>query len=220
MSTTPNGVPDRRTNGSVESPAAYETASTSIFRDLRSLVPIWRSVLMQPRQAAFDAAILGASWRRIAIGLALLAVANALGTYLVGLEVGHASVAASGAGSVSLVIGFAIFTGVWYAVGRWFGGRGHVLPYVYLFSLVIVPVGVVTEIVQLIPSIGGVDVAKLFTAVVTAYELYLLIVATAAAQRLPKFRAAIAFLAPFGLLALLLLVPTIVQILTSGLSKA
>lgn len=157
--------------------------------DFQALLQRYITVLRNPGVATFSAEAPYANWQAIWIGLVGLAIIRAIFGFITGLE--YRTVGASGpsAGSVisSLIftfVGFFIVAGVAYGLSRLFGSTTSFLPYAYVLSLFLVPLGIIQAVVGIIPVLGG-----LIGFAAGIYSLILWYFATIAVPRLSQGQA-------------------------------
>ncbi len=101
---------------------------------------------------------------------------------------------------VFVIIPFFIFlwNGLVYMIAKAFGGQGRFVTQIYTYLLFVVPLGIVTNLLGLIPIVG-----LLVAFPVGIYDIVLNIFSAMAAHRLSGGRAAGAVLIPIGILILL-----------------
>lgn len=163
--------------------------------DTRDLLRRWRSVITQPRIATFDDQQSGASWLSVILQLAILAVLDAI---LAALVLGGNILVDVAANIVSAYLGFFVFTLLYFAFARVFGGKGAFLPYAFVLTLIYVPLQILGILLGIIPAIGIFLLLAL-----SVYQLVLSVYATASVHHLTIGRASVAVLVPFVLLLFL-----------------
>jgi hypothetical protein len=181
--------------------------------DLQDLFQRWQAVISGRNVPTFDEQLPSANWLAIWIGLAILGIVRGI-TSAIGSAFassftinGHVYAPSSPissffSGIIGTIIGFFIGVGILYLIAKMFNGSGTFLSYAYLLSLIFVPLGAISAIIGLIPVIGG-----LVALAIGIFEIYLAILATASAHRLPMDRATWVVLIPVivGLVIALLL---------------
>lgn len=174
------------------------TTQVNIQVLLRELFQKYRAVLTHPSVATFDAELPAASWQAVWIGAAIMAIAWAIGSFIVGLEQSTVYSSGPSLGSalgifVVFVIAFFFASAVYHLIAKMFGGTASFLTYTYAVSLVVVPLDTVAGLALIIPVLG---ILAVFAA--GLYGLYLLVLATPAAQRLTVGKAVAVVLIPAG----------------------
>jgi hypothetical protein len=96
------------------------------------------------------------------------------------------------------IVGFLIFVGILYLVGRVLGGQGEFGRYAYLNAAFVAPVTIVSALLSFVPILGG--CLSLFLVI---YEIVLCYFATKVEQRLSSGRAIITVLSPLILAVIL-----------------
>ncbi len=194
--------------------------------DLQDLFQRWQAVITGRSVPTFDEQLPSANWPAIWIGLAILGIVRgiigAIETAVVStVRIGNQVVSTGSpvgsffSGVIGTFIGFFIGVGILYLIAKMFNGSGTFLSYAYLLSLIFVPLGAISAIIGLIPVIGG-----LIALAIGIFEIYLAILATASAHRLPMDRATWVVLIPVivGLvLALLLFIAAAALFVALGL---
>lgn len=179
-------------------------SASSIGGTLRNLFEIYKRVLQQHSVAAFEAELPAANWQAIWIGAGILALAWSLLTLVAGLE--QSSSGISSGPSIGAMVGvfvvsvIAVFVAaaIYHGIARLFGGTASFLTYAYAISLVLIPIDTIDAFALMIPVLG-----VLITFGVGIYGLYLLVLATQAAHRLPMNKAVATVLIPAGVATLL-----------------
>lgn len=164
------------------------------------------TVLRNPGVATFSAEAPYANWTAIWIGLVALALARAIFGFITSLEYRAVGRAGPSFGSVtgSLIttfITFFIVAGIAHLLSRLFGSTASFLPYAYVLSLFLVPLGIVQAVVGIIPILGG-----LIGLAAGIYSLILWYFATIAVQRVSEGQA-------IGVIALTIVVIIVVAII-------
>jgi hypothetical protein len=187
---------------------------------LQTLVRRWQNVLTRPGVPTFDEEQPAANWSTILISLVILGVTEAIFDFITGLEANgiarytlpggtvlpiHANpVRDAFGGLLGAFVGFFVLSGILYLSAKIFGGQGSFLTQSWLLSLFFVPLEMITAVAGIIPFVGGlVGLAALI------YGIYLAVLATASAHRLPTGRATAVVLLPLAILALLVCVAAI-----------
>lgn len=180
--------------------SAYPGVATQVnIQDLlRELFQKYRTVLTHPSVATFDAVLPAATWQAVWIGAAIMALAWAIGSFIVGLEQSTAYSSGPSLGSalgifVVFFIAFFFASAVYHLIAKLFGGTASFLIYTYAISLVVVPLDTVAGLALIIPVLG---ILAVFAA--GLYGLYLLVLATQAAHRLPAGKSVAVVLIPAG----------------------
>jgi hypothetical protein len=169
---------------------------------LSELFQRWQVVIMGRSVPTFDEQKPAASWPNIWLGLAIYAVIRGIfgaintaiyPTVRIGTTVVSAgSPVSSFFGSViGAFIGFFVAAGILYLLAKMFNGTGTFMTYAFLLSLIWVPLGSIGAVVGLIPVIGAI-----LSLLIGIFEIYLAILATASAHRLPMDRATWVVLIP------------------------
>jgi hypothetical protein len=181
--------------------------------NLQDYIQRWQTVIMGRSVPTFDAQLPSANWPAIWISLVILGIVrgitSAIGTAFARAYTlnGHVYTPGSPIGSlfggfIGTFFSFFIAVGILYVIAKLFSGSGSFLSYAYLLSLVFVPLGIVSAVIGLIPVLGGI-----VGLLIGIFEIYLAILATASAHRLPMARATWVVLIPviiaFALLLLL-----------------
>lgn len=174
---------------------------------LAELLGRWWAVLRHPRVGAFERQQAAASWQAVGLGLAALAVLDAL--ELVYLLYGPANATSYSslplgpkvhlpqtpllplAALVGSVAQFVLFAGLLHLSARLLGGQGVFLTQAYGLALAWVPLMGLSDLAELIPGVGA-----WLGVLLRLYALYLSVIALAAAQRLTLVRAWVALLIP------------------------
>lgn len=189
--------------------------------DLQDSLARWRSVLYPPSVASFDAQKPAANWNTILISLALLGVVQGVFALITGFEYHTAKSPNPGVGTIiggfiGVFFAFFIAAGLIYLLARALGGTGTFLEHSWLLSLVFVPIQAFSDVINVIPILGG-----LVGAVLGIYSLVLYVFATASAHHISLGRATWAVLIPGIVLAaivLLLIVVAAAFLIGLGLS--
>ena len=157
--------------------------------DFQALLQRYITVLRNPGVATFSTETPYANWTAIWIGLVALAIVRAVFGYITALE--YRAVGASGPtfGSVistliTTFITFFVVAGIAHLFSRLFGSTASFLPYAYVLSLFLVPLGIVQSVAGIIPILGG-----LIGLAAGIYSLILWYFATIAAQRVSEGQA-------------------------------
>jgi hypothetical protein len=203
MGMSPNeGEPAQGNRGYPPPPPPSRGASSVAGFNLQELAQRWQAVVRNPTIATFDAQLASASWQTVLIGLTVLGLVGAVFGYIAALELGTSGGGTPIGDFVLAFIGFFLMAGILHVVARMFGGVSPFLQYAYVLSLVAVPLGMASAVAGIIPALHG-----LLQLLVGLYEIYVLVLATAAAHRLTLGKAAAVVLIPlaivFALLALL-----------------
>jgi hypothetical protein len=192
---------------------------------LSELFQRWQAVITGRSVPTFDEQLPAASWPNIWLGLAIYAVmrgiAGAINTAIYpSARIGN-TVVSSGSpissfigGVIGALIGFFIAAGILYLLARAFGGVGTFVTYAFLLSLIWVPLGSIGAVLGLLPFIGW-----LVALAIGIFEIYLAILATASAHRLPLDRATWVVLIPVivaVVLGLLLLIAAAAVLVNLG----
>lgn len=170
---------------------------------IQTLFQRYKTVLTHPSVATFEAELPTANWQAVWVGVAIMAVAWALMSLIVGAEQsspyssGPSLGGALGIG-VLLVVAFFFGSGIYHLIAKLLGGTGSFLPYAYAISLVIVPLDTVAGVALIIPVLG----ALVFLAA-GVYSIYLLVLATQAAHRLTTGKAVAVVLIPSAVAVIL-----------------
>lgn len=149
----------------------------------------YKTVLMHPSVATFDAELPEANTKAVLLGAGVFA--GAWTFFLIVASLASRSAFSSGP-TLGLVIGgflvfffaFFISVGVYQLLAMPFGGTGSYLPYAYLISLAIVPTEAIGAVLLIIPVLG---ILVLLAA--SIYGLYLMVLATQSAQRVTPGKA-------------------------------
>ncbi len=173
--------------------------------DWQDLLARWRSVIYPPSVASFDEQKAAANWKTILIALALLGVVQGVFAFITGFEYHRANTPYPGVGTIiggviGVFFAFFIVAGIIYLLARALGGTGTFLEHSWLLSLVFVPIQAVSDVIGVIPILGG-----LVGALLGIYSVVLYVFATASAHRMTLGRAAVAVLIPGIVLAALVL---------------
>lgn len=166
----------------------------------------WWAVVRHPSVHTFNHQQATARWRVVWLSLCILAVVEALEVaYIVygpDAPVGYSSLPVGPklhlpqtpllplAALIGSIAQFFIFSGLLYLSARLAGGRGSFKTQTYLYALFWVPLMVVSDSLELIPSAG-----TLLAVVLRVYTLYLCVLALASAHHIRLARAWQAFLA-------------------------
>lgn len=157
--------------------------------DFQSLLQRYITVLRNPGVATLSAEAPYANWTAVWLGLVALAIVRAIFGFITALE--YRTVGGSGpsSGSVigSLITTFASFfvvAGVAYLLARLFGSTAEFLPYAYVLTLFLVPLGIIGAVAGIIPILGG-----LISFAAGIYSLILWYFATIAVPRLSEGQA-------------------------------
>jgi hypothetical protein len=183
------------------------------FQGIGDLVTRWWDVLRHPSVATFDRQQATANWAAVWLSLLPLGLVDALGVvyaiYGPDASAGYSSLPAGPklhlpqtpllplAALVGSVAQFFIFVILLHLSARLFGGRGAFKTQAYLIALFWVPLMLVSDTIELIPTVG-----PFVGPLIRLYALSLCVVALASGQRLSLRRAWAALLATvaFGLL--------------------
>ena len=154
--------------------------------DLQSLLQRYVTVLRNPGVATFSAEAPYANWTAVWIGLVALAIVRAIFGYITALEYRALHAAGPSGGNVigSLIttfVSFFIVAGLAYLLARLFGSTSSFLPYAYVLTLFLVPLGIIAAVAGIIPILGG-----LIGLAAGIYSLILWYFATIAVQRLSQ----------------------------------
>ncbi len=182
---------------------------------LSDLFRRWQAVITGRSVSTFDEQQSAASWPNIWVGLAVYAVirgiVSAISTAInPTVRIGNTVVSAGSpvsnfiTGVIGAFIGFFVAAGILYLLAKMFSGTGTFMTYAFLLSLIWVPLGSIGAVLGLIPFAGG-----LIALAIGIFEIYLAILATASAHRLPMDRATWVVLIPVivaVILAFLLLI--------------
>lgn len=160
--------------------------------DFQDLYQRWQAVIRQPSVMAFDAQQSAANWTTLLISLVGLGVVQMI-TGMLGAVFYHHGDGVGGNVSniISVPIGFLIGAGILWLIAKLFGGTGQYLTYAFLLSLFYVPLTAASDVLGLIPFLGG-----LISLVIGIFSIYLAILATASAHRLNLGRATWVVLIP------------------------
>jgi hypothetical protein len=141
------------------------------------------AVLQHPAVSTFEEHEkndLGAATIYVAIGGLISGVVGAIGAAIRGGNVGSGLIG----GALGAIIGFYIYLGLVYLLGRAFGGTGQFGELGYDVSLFTAPITVVSSVLGLIPVLGG--IAALVLAI---YNIYLTYLGIQSGMNLPKEKA-------------------------------
>ncbi len=175
--------------------------------DIQALLQRYITVLRNPGVATFSAEAPYADWTAIWIGLVALAIVRAIFGYITGLEYHVVGAPSPSVGSVistliTTFITFFIVAGVAHLLSRlFFSSTASFLPYAYVLSLFLVPLGIIQSVVGIIPILGG-----LIGLAAGIYSLILWYFATIAVQRVSEGQA-------IGVIVLTIVVIVIVAII-------
>jgi len=143
------------------------------------------AVLQRPSVATFEEHEkndLMAATIYVAIGGLIAGVFGAIGGAIRGTSVGSALIG----NAVGAVIGFYIYLGIVYLLGRAFGGTGNFGELAYDISLFSAPITAVASVASLVPVVGAIVGLVLFI-----YEIYLTYLGIQSGMNLPKDKAII-----------------------------
>jgi hypothetical protein len=90
----------------------------------------------------------------------------------------------------SVPISFFFGAGIYHLIAKAFGGRGTFLSYCYNYSLIVIPISILSFVLSIIPCLGSAGLAG------TVYEIVLLIFMTMGVHRLSGGKASAAVLIP------------------------
>ncbi|HEX6797515.1 MAG TPA: Yip1 family protein [Ktedonobacterales bacterium] len=157
--------------------------------DFQALLQRYVTVLRNPGVATFSAEAPYANWTAIWIGLVALAIVRAIFDSITKLEYRALHAPGPSAGSVigSLIatfVSFFVVAGVAYLLARLFGSTASFLPYAYVLTLFLVPLGIIAAVAGIIPILGG-----LIGLAAGIYSLILWYFATIAVPRLSQGQA-------------------------------
>lgn len=168
-------------------PGAYPPPRATQGFDFQALTRRYITVLRNPGVATFSAETPYANWQEIWIGLGALAVVRAIFGYITGLEyrVLHApgpSVSSVIGSLITTFVTFFVVAGIAHLLARLlFNATANFLPYAYVLTLFLVPLGIIEAVVGVIPVLGG-----LIGLAAGIYSLILWYFATIAVQRLSQ----------------------------------
>lgn len=157
--------------------------------NFRDLLRRYKTVLLHPTLATFDAELPAANWPAVLVGAGILAVAWTF-FFVVG-DLVSSSPYASGL-SFGIIVGLLLLffgaffaaAGIYHLIAKLFGGSATYLTYAYLLSLAIVPTEVIGAVLLIIPVLGF-----LILLAAAGYALYLMALATQSAQRVTQGKA-------------------------------
>lgn len=157
--------------------------------DFQALLQRYITVLRNPGVATLSAEAPYANWTAVWIALAGLAIVRAIFGYITAVEYRTPHGLGPSAGSVigsliSTFVTFFIVTGVAYGLSRLFGSTAEFLPYAYVLTLFLVPLGIIAAVAGVIPFLGG-----LIGLAAGIYSLVLWYFATIAVPRLSEGQA-------------------------------
>lgn len=147
-------------------------------------------VLTKPSVATFEKHErddLGNALIYVAIGAVISGVLNVVSFFTNPPELGGQEPSLIGNvtfGVLGALIGFLIYTGIVYGLGRAFGGTGKFGELTYDISLFSVPFTVATSLVNIIPFIGWI-----LSLILLGYNLFLTYLGIQAGMNLPKDKA-------------------------------
>ena len=179
-------------------------SSGSLSFDYRAMYAKWVDVLTHPGAGTFDRLLPGANWQDTLIGVAILGVAQAIFGFIASAEIGRASALGIVTGFIGAFIGFFVGVGILWVSAHVFGGTGTFMPYAYVLSLIIVPLGIISAVAGIVPILGG--IIALAAAI---YEVVLAVFATAAAHRMSQGTAIAAVLVPAVIVLILFIILSI-----------
>ena len=169
----------------------------------------WR-VLTHPKAVTFIEEERTAAWNIIWVQLLILAVVEALALLLIVflefflfqafLPSATMSVFSQALPIVAIVIvlitiafvpiSFFFGAGIYHLIAKAFGGRGTFLSYCYNYSLIVIPISILSVVLSIIPCLGSIGLAG------TVYEVVLLIFMTMGVHRLSGGKASATVLIP------------------------
>lgn len=174
--------------------------------DFQGLLQRYVTVLRNPGVATLSTEAPYANWTAVWIGLVALAIVRAIFGFITALEY-RTPHAASSAGVnligslIATFVTFFVVAGVAYGLSRLFGSTADFLPYVYVLSLIFVPLGIIAAVAGIIPILGG-----LIGLAAGIYAIILWYFATIAVPRLSEGQA-------IGVLVLTIVVLVVLSII-------
>lgn len=171
--------------------------------NLRDLFQRYKTVLLHPTLATFNAELPAANWAAVLVGAGILAVAwtffFTVGSLVSGSPYSSGATFGLIVGALLLFFGaFFAAAGIYHLIAKLFGGTASFLTYAYLLSLAIVPTEAIGAVLLIIPILG-----LLILLATGAYSLYLMALATQSAQRVTQGKAWIIVLIPSAASAVL-----------------
>jgi hypothetical protein len=170
---------------------------------IRQLPNQYIRVITKPGVGVFAEEQGKAAWNIVwiqLIGFAIISALLSIGIFNVALSTNptaRQSFGAIGAASGGLPISFLIFipigffisAGIYHLVAKAFGGRGTFLTYCYCYLLFVVPLGIISNVLGLIPLLGSIAALA-----VGIYQIVLQVYMTMAVHRLTGGKATLAVL--------------------------
>lgn len=153
--------------------------------DFQTMFNSSQAVIMRPSVAVFEEHEkndLQAATIYVVIGGLIAGVFGAIGGAMRGTGVGSALIG----NAIGAVIGFYIYLGLVYILGRAFGGTGNFGELAYDISLFSAPITAVAGLLSIIPVLGG--IAAL---ILGLYQIYLTYLGIQSGMNLPKDKAII-----------------------------
>lgn len=188
--------PDSPQGTETESPIG---ASVEAPIEARDILRRWWAVLRRPGIATFDTVQVGASWPSIIVQTLLVGVVGAiLAVIFVRTNVATLVIF----NLLGAFLGLFVIVGLLFGAARLFGGKGRILPYAYVLTLIYVPLQLVGNVLGILPYVGSFVLIAIFL-----YLVLLSVYATASVHRLTLRRAGLAVLITFALLLVIGFVP-------------
>jgi hypothetical protein len=161
--------------------------------DFKKMFELWIETLKKPKKT-FSAEKKHADFGKGAINILIAGVIAGIFYTVTGGAVAIVST------PIGQLIGWVILGGLIFLFAKMFGGKGKYVPQIYLMSLFIAPLMIVSAILSLIPVVGG-----YLAILVLIYWLYLLTLALKEAHDFSMLKAFLSWFVPILVLVAIML---------------